>query len=106
METITLGGLFMRIMIAAAVACLSIISLSHADEALATVKKPISIPAQSLGEALQALSRQQGVHFVFVAEDVRGRTTSGATGTFTVDEALKRILSGTGLTYRYLYEET
>lgn len=96
----------MRIVVAMAVACLSIVSLSHADAVKASARTSVTIPAQGLGPALQTLSRERDMHVVFISEDVGKRRTQGASGSFTFDEALSRILIGTGLTYQYIDDQT
>jgi iron complex outermembrane receptor protein len=98
--------MFMRTLVAAAVTCLSVVGLSHAVDAPAAIKKSISIPAQALGSALEALSTQRDVHVVYFSEDVRNRRSEQVSGEFTVDEALHQLLSGSGLTFQYLDERT
>ena len=46
------------------------------------------------------------LHIVYISEDIGAQRTAGAVGNFTPDEALKHLLAGTGLTYRYLDEQT
>lgn len=95
----------MRIAIAAAV-CLSIVGLSAVADAQASIKQFTNIPAQGLGAALQALAKERKISVVYVSEIVNPRSTEGAVGEFTAEEALQRLLNGTGLTYRYLNDET
>jgi iron complex outermembrane receptor protein len=95
----------MRIAIATAV-CLSIIGLSVAADAEAAIKKFTNIPAQGLGAALQALAKERKLSVVYVSEIVNPRSTEGLVGDFTTNEAFEKLLNGTGLTYRYLNEET
>jgi iron complex outermembrane receptor protein len=96
----------MRTAVAAAVACLSIASITLAADVQASIRRPVNIPAQGLGPALQALAKERGVHFVFVSEDVENQRTSGAVGNLGLDEALQTLLGGTGLTYQYIDEST
>ena len=86
------------------VICLSGIGLSMADPAES--KLSVHVPAQALESALQTYSRESGFHIVYISEDVHSRRSAGAIGKLTVDEALTRILSGTGLTYRFLDAHT
>jgi outer membrane receptor protein involved in Fe transport len=79
---------------------------SAAAEADLSNKATIRIPAQRLGAALQTLSTQRAVNVVFLSEDVEDRRTKGVLGSLTVDEALKQLLNGTGLTYQYIGDET
>src|SRR5690606_26627686 len=55
---------------------------------------------------LQTLSQEQRIHIVFISEDVHKLSTEGASGSLTLDEALNRLLQGTGLTYQYIDSET
>jgi iron complex outermembrane receptor protein len=95
----------MRLTVAVAVACL-IGGVSIADDARASIRRATNIPAQSLGEALQKLAKDCDVQVVYFSVAVDALNTQGATGEFTTDEAFKRVLSGTGLTYRYLGDKT
>jgi outer membrane receptor protein involved in Fe transport len=96
----------MRLSVAIAVACLTLVGLSAADESPASIKKQTDIPAEGLGTALQTLAKDRNFQIVYVAEVVSALRTQGAVGEFTPDEALKQLLSGTGLTFRYLDEST
>lgn len=60
-----------------------------------------AIPAQSLSSALVKFSGVTGTQLFFDAGLVRGRTSPGAQGTMTRDQALERILSGSGLVHRF-----
>lgn len=96
----------MRTLVAVAVACLSVVGLTRADEVKASIKKAINIPAQGLGPALLTLSKERDIHVVLVSEDVSQLRTQGASGELSVDEALQELLEGTGLTFEYLDRET
>jgi iron complex outermembrane recepter protein len=96
------GRSFMRIAIAAAVACLSIVGFSHADDAKAAIRQPTNIPAQGLGAALRALAKERNFQIVYATQEIAKLRTRGIVGELTTTEALEQLLSGTGLTYRYL----
>lgn len=96
----------MRLSVAMAVACLSISILPAAEPVQAAVRQSTNIPAQALGTALQALARQRAFQVVYLSDAVDTMKTEGACGDLMPDEALKQLLSGTGLTYRYLDEST
>jgi iron complex outermembrane receptor protein len=100
------GGLLMRLSVAIAVSCLTLASLSAADPAAAAIKKETNIPAQGLGPALQTLATDREFQVLYRTEIVGDRRTTGAVGEFTLDEALTRLLSGTGLTFEYLDDKT
>ena len=55
-----------------------------------------NIPAGDLNAALSAYADATGTQLVVSADAVRGATTKGASGDYSVDEALTRILDGTG----------
>jgi len=95
----------MRLGIAAAV-CLSIVGAAVADPAAAAIKHVTNIPAQDLGSALQTLAQEMDLQVLYLSEGVDKARTSGAIGEFTADEALTKLLQGTGLSYRYLDEKT
>lgn len=105
-ESITTGELLMRTTVAAAVACLTIISISHAADVKASIKKETSIPAQGLAPALRTLAADREIHLIFVSEDVAGRRTSGAVGDLTLEEALRQLLNDTELTYKPIDDHT
>jgi iron complex outermembrane receptor protein len=96
----------MRVSIAVAVAFLTLGGISAANEANASIKKQTNIPAQGLGAALQTLAQERQLQVVYLSDAVDSLNTTGAVGEFTADEALTKLLSGTGLTYRYLDSNT
>ena len=96
----------MRIAVVAAAVCLSIVGLSVADSAIASVREPTHIAAQGLGPALKQLAQSRGLQVLYLSNTVRNVRTNGANGDMTANEALEQLLSGTGLTYRYLDENT
>lgn len=59
-----------------------------------------NIPAQLLGSALATFGRQANMQVSVSAEAVRGLSASGVSGQLTAQEALARLLGGTGLSYR------
>jgi len=83
-----------------------LVGLSVADESQAAVKKHTDIPAESLGVALQTLAKDRNFQIVYVSEEINALQTQGLVGEFTSDEALKRLLNGTGLTFHYLDANT
>lgn len=85
--------------------CLSMSGFAVADQAQAAVRENTVIASQELGSALQQFARQREVQLLYRSELVENRRTAGASGELTVEEALTRILGGTGLTFRYLGEE-
>jgi iron complex outermembrane receptor protein len=65
-----------------------------------------NIPAQPLTSALAGFTDVTGIQFFFgsgIARDIR---SPGASGTLTPEEALRRLLAGTGLTHRFTNANT
>ena len=94
----------MRVTITAVVLAFAVIGLSNAQNAAASIKSDTNVPAQPLSSALAVFARDRDLQVIFRSEVVGDRTTPGAIGRFTPEEELKRLLSGTGLGYRYLGE--
>ncbi len=94
----------MRLNVAAVCLSLCLIGVSSADDA--STRKETNIPAGGLGPALIALAKDRHFQIVYVTEEIANVRTEGAVGEFTTEEALKRLLAGTGLTYRYLDDKT
>jgi iron complex outermembrane receptor protein len=69
-------------------------------------RRAFDIPAQDLGPALRAFADAAGVRLVFPPEMVAGRRTPGVSGTYTPEQALQRLLAGSGLTHRFTDETT
>jgi outer membrane receptor protein involved in Fe transport len=59
-----------------------------------------NIPAGDLAAALDAYSAQTGISLMVSSDAVRGLKTRGAKGDLTANDALSRILSGTGFATR------
>ena len=64
------------------------------------------IPAQSLSNALIAFGQQAGVQFSMSADLTIGKDTPGLSGRYTVEAGLQRLLSNSGLTYRFAAANT
>jgi outer membrane receptor protein involved in Fe transport len=96
----------MRLSVAVVACCVSLVGLSVADNARASIRKSTNIPAEGLVPALKQLAHERGFQLVFQSEIVGSTQTQGAVGECTPDEALKQLLKGTGLSYRYLDEKT
>jgi hypothetical protein len=79
------------------------VRLAQAAPAQATVAQSrvaFSIPAQSLGAALSQFGRQSGLQVTAPGAMTGGLQSSGVSGEMTPNEALTRLLSGTGLSWR------
>jgi hypothetical protein len=91
-------GALMRAFCAAAAAAVVAGAAANAADA-PSGRAPTRIPAEELGLALRTLAKDRGFQVVYVSAEVEHRTSPGAAGDLTVDEALTRVLRGTGLTF-------
>ncbi len=64
------------------------------------------IPAQSLASALLQYAEQAELPVLFSEEVVQHHRSSGVTGTYTREEALEKILDGTGLAFESVGKHT
>lgn len=96
----------MRLSAIALAVSLSLVTLSAARETDAAVRKAVTIPPQPLELALKALASERDFQIMFRSDLVRSQHTAGVAGELTVEEALVRLLEGTGLTYRRLDDHT
>ncbi len=94
----------MRISVAAAVACVSVVSVSLAAESSAAiVRHNLHIPRQTLDVALKDLAQQTGLQIVRFSDAVKGDALVGPlNGNYSAEQALRELLAPTGLTYRPL----
>jgi hypothetical protein len=83
-----------------------VVTVAVADDVHSPVRKSINIPAQELAPALQALARDRDFQVVYVSEELSGHGTAGAVGELTSQEALTRLLQGTGFTFKDLDDKT
>jgi len=60
----------------------------------------VSIPAQSLDAALEQLGEQTGLQIFYLPEIVQGLNAPNISGSLTADQALRRLLAGTGIEFR------
>ncbi|WP_428029132.1 TonB-dependent receptor domain-containing protein [Ancylobacter sp.] len=74
-------------------------TLAYGPPAMAQQQFSYSIPAGSLGRALNAWARASGMTFLASAEVLSGRSTQGLTGTYPPHQALEALLRGTDLAY-------
>lgn len=95
----------MQMIVATAIACLLGAGISIAHDAQAAIKHEAIIPPQGLRSALKQLANERDIQFVYRSEIVGERQATGAIGELTFDEALAKLLKGTGLTYQYLEEQ-
>jgi len=97
----------MRLTVTVVALCLCAIGMSLANESRAAMdRKHTEIPAQLLAPALRTLAKERNFQIVYPSQEVAAVRSQGATGELTTEEALTQILSGTGLTFRYLDSNT
>jgi iron complex outermembrane receptor protein len=84
----------------------SLIGIGVAGDADAAIRKATHIPAQRLVTALNALAKERDLQVVYRTEVVGALRTQGLNGEFTAEEAFRQLLSGTGLSYRYIDDDT
>ncbi|HEV7269180.1 TonB-dependent receptor [Pseudoxanthomonas sp.] len=60
----------------------------------------IDLPAGELTTALNTLAKQSGTQLVYRADQLKGRRTSGVQGATSTDQALDRLLQGSGFQAR------
>ena len=99
-------GAVMRIGLIGASLCLCLVGLANAGPAKAAIRKDLNVPAEELGSALQVLAKDYDFQVLYRTEIVKDLRTQGAVGSLTSDEALGKVLKGTGLTYKYLDSNT
>lgn len=97
----------MRIIAAAASLGLVFVGLSMPADGQAAINRlPTDIPPEALAPALRSLAKELNFQIVFASKEVASLRTHGAVGQFTPSEALEKVLSGTGMTYRYVDAHT
>jgi len=70
------------------------------------VNATVAIPSQPLDRALNALSRQTGLQFVYNAQAAGNPQARAVPAGLSPEESLKQLLAGTGLRYRFLNDST
>ncbi|WP_447970599.1 TonB-dependent siderophore receptor [Nitrospira sp. M1] len=72
---------------------------SQFDAADVHNQKMFAIASGGLETALSSFAKAGGVHLVYDPALLKGRHTPGVAGRFSLDEALSRLLAGTGLSH-------
>lgn len=102
----TWGGVLMRIGLFGAALGLCLVGLCSAQTSHASMRKDLKLPAEPLGSALQDLAKLYDFQLLYHTDLAKDLKTQGASGSLTSDEALTKVLSGTGLAYKYLDANT
>lgn len=58
--------------------------------------QPVDVPAGDLATAIETLRKQTGSQILFRADQLKGLRTQGVRGTLPAEEALERLLEGSG----------
>ncbi len=78
------------------------LAAAHRDAAAQTqAEVRFSIPAGSLGNALTAFGRQAGLQVTYLSSVAAGKRSPGFSGPASREQALSRILAGSGLSYSF-----
>ena len=70
-------------------------------QAQAERRAAFDVPSQPLGQALTAFGQQAGLQVGVSAPTVAGKTSTAVSGVMTPEQALRLLLSGTGVGYRF-----
>lgn len=62
--------------------------------------RAFSVPSQPAGTGVAALARQADTQILISADDAAGKTTNTVRGNYTTEQAIERLLDGTGLVAR------
>lgn len=95
-------GYFMRTLIVSAAACLSVVGLAKAAEAMngkLLTRTAFDIPAQPLGTSLKQFADQAGVQILFEEKVVAGILTKPVKAELSVNDALNELLGNTELEF-------
>jgi iron complex outermembrane receptor protein len=66
----------------------------------------VSIEAGDASETLKELVFQTQTQLIFRSDDVKSRRTQAVRGEYALEDALNKLLSGSGLSYRFVNERT
>ncbi|MEJ0037933.1 MAG: TonB-dependent siderophore receptor [Gammaproteobacteria bacterium] len=81
-------------------------AFSQAPAGRVELEKAFRIPAGDLTTALRTFADVSGLQLVYATELTASARTSGVTGSMSESAALAKLLTGTGLTYRFAGERT
>jgi iron complex outermembrane receptor protein len=76
--------------------------MAAARSAAAETRFDFAIPAQSLAAALIAFGKQANVQVLTAGGTIAGFRSPGLTGSFSAEDALGRLLQGSGLSYEFM----
>lgn len=96
----------MRLGVLGTAVSLCLVGLCSAQTSHASIRKDLNVPAEGLSPALQTVGTTYNLQVLYPTAIVKDLKTQGASGSLTPEEALTRVLSGTGLSYKYLDANT
>ena len=74
-------------------------AIGNVDEGQATPTATFDIPAGTIGNAAERFRVVTGIRIVFANEDIKELPSPGVSGVMTAEQALERVLVGTGVGY-------
>jgi len=86
--------------------CCLLMTLFLASTIHAQARSSFDLPAQPLASSLRAVASQTGTNVLFDPPLVEGRVAPALKAQLTPDQAFMKLLTGTGLTYKYLDDKT
>ena len=95
-------GLLASLMTSTAL-CLAVVpaSMPKAAYAQTTQTHRFNIPSQPLNRALRLLAEQSGIQLAYQTSVASGTNSAALSGVMTSEEALSRLLNGSGLSYGF-----
>jgi TonB-dependent receptor len=84
----------------AMLASVSAIAMAAGPVYAAGVAKTFNIPAQAAKTSLQVFAKQSGMQVLASSADLNGITTNEVSGTYAPEDALQRLINGSGLAMR------
>src|ERR1700722_11730118 len=90
----------------AAVVVLSCLGALTSTAAVAQALSSFNLPPQPLADSLRAVAGQTNSNILFDKNLVSGLSAKPLKANLGMQDALTKLLSGTGLTYRYLDDHT
>ncbi|SEB35509.1 hemoglobin/transferrin/lactoferrin receptor protein [Nitratireductor aquibiodomus] len=91
---------FLRALLVASTAIVPVCGVVSARAQTTAQVTAFNIPAQPLAAALSAFANQAGLKLAYPASLASGRTAPAVQGSYSSNEALRRLLSGTGLSHQ------
>lgn len=78
----------------------SLLAAAPVSAAQSSSTHQFAVGSQPLGDALNRVAQTAGVQIMVPPDLVRGRTAPTLSGQYTVNQALEKVLTGSGLTHR------